>query len=151
MRSLQQIFSAFALTAVVLIATSCSDDEEVISVEAEMTGTWEVASEQFLVDGVDPNIPRSITRVPAEGSIIQFNADKSLIITSDTTVSNSAWRAGTDHNLFIALQDETVETEFTVRSLTGNSATLYHIGEADLDEDEELDTVEITIGLTRTK
>ena len=151
MKTLQQLFSAVVLLVIALTAVSCSSDDEVLSVEGGMTGTWEVASEQFLIDGEDLNIPRSITKVPAEGSTIQFNADKSLLIMSDTTVSNNAWRAGADQNLFIALQDENVETEFAVRSLTHSSVTLYHIGEGDLNGDGNLNKIEIIIGLTRAK
>ena len=155
MKSPQQLFSAFALTAIVFIGASCSSDNEVLSVEAGMTGKWEVASEQFLVDGKtaeELNIPRERTGVPPQGSILDFEPDKDLTVAiGETVVSNSTWRAGEDQNIFVALQSETVETEFAVRSLTGNSVTLYHVGEANLDEDEDLDKVEITIGLTRTR
>ena len=149
MKNLQSSFSIFALVAVLFTAVSCSSDDEALSVEAGVTGKWEVASEHFLVDGEDPQLPREVTRVPATGSIVQFNADKSMIITSDTISSNSTWRAGEERNLFVTLASENVETEFAVRSLTYQRVDLLHTQDFDIFGDGNLREVEISILLVR--
>ena len=155
MKNRQKLYFVWMLSTVLFATVSCSTDDEAegLSVEAGITGTWVVASEEFLVNGKtdeELEIPREKTKVPPAGSVLDFKTNKSLAIAVDgTVISESAWRTGEDRNLFVALQDENIETEFAVQSLTNTEAMLYHLGAFDLDEDGELDKIEIKIELTR--
>ncbi|MEO0333528.1 MAG: hypothetical protein AAF223_17895, partial [Bacteroidota bacterium] len=144
------LFSTALVTCLAVALFSCSNDDEQISTEVGIIGQWTVESADMTIDGksLETFIEESINDLKTqlgdnyddqmaalleesfedfdlseefENTTIEFKEDKTAIVTDEDGTQNGTWSAN-DKELTITFDNDS--QKYTVRSLTGNNASL---------------------------
>ena len=150
------VWCTMALMMITLGFSACSDSEdENVAVDPGIIGEWKVTTAQLLYDEQDPaifvkelakDLGKSVeeleeagmkTSIQNEGqdevgSVFRFNADKTQQITfpggddEEDDTYKGTWSAS-ENTLTVFYGDDDKGTEYEVRSITKNQATLAYV------------------------